>query len=64
MKVATGKHIAEHVIKPVKVIPTSLVPVSYAPLLISILRVQRDRFKMKELWVRRLVGKSLIVVLM
>jgi hypothetical protein len=30
MKAATGKDIAEHVIRPVKVIPASLVPVSYA----------------------------------
>ena len=37
MKAATGKDIAEHVIRPAKVIPTSLVTVSYAPLLISIL---------------------------
>jgi hypothetical protein len=30
MKAATGKDIAEHVIRLVKVIPASLVPVSYA----------------------------------
>jgi hypothetical protein len=30
MKAATGKDIAEHVIRPAMVIPTSLCPVSYA----------------------------------
>jgi len=30
MKAATGKDNAEHVMKPAKVIPASLVPVSYA----------------------------------
>jgi len=30
MKAATGKDIAEHVMRPAKVIPTSLVTVSYA----------------------------------
>jgi len=48
LKAATGKNIAEHVMKLAKVIPASLVPVSYAPLLISILRLQRDRMEMKE----------------
>jgi len=36
MKAVTGKDIAEHVIRPVKVITASLVPVSCAPLLICI----------------------------
>jgi len=31
MKAATGKDIAEHVIRPAKVIPASLDMVSYAP---------------------------------
>jgi len=45
MKAATGKDIAEHIIRPVKVIPASLFPVSYAPLLIRILRLQREPMK-------------------
>jgi len=64
MKAATGKDITEHVIRPVKVIPASLVPVSYATLLIRILRLQRERMKMKEWWMRRQVRKWLIVVIM
>ena len=64
MKVATGKKFAEHVIRPVKVIPTSLVQGSYAPLQIHILGLQREPMKMKEWWMRRQVGKRLIVVLM
>jgi len=47
VKVATGTDIAEHVIRPVKVIPTSLLPVSYAPLLIHILRHGRKPMRMK-----------------
>ena len=39
MKAANGKDIAEHVIRPVKVIHTCLVLVSYTPLLIGILRL-------------------------
>jgi len=38
MKAATRKDIVENVIRLAKVIPTSLVQVSYAPLLISLLR--------------------------
>jgi len=64
MKAATGKDIAEHVIRPVKVIPTSLVAVSYAPLLIHILRLRREPMTMKVWWMTRHVGKRLIVVIM
>jgi hypothetical protein len=65
MKAATGKDIAEHVIRPAKVIPASLDMVSYAPLLISILRLRRYQMKMKEWWMRRQqVGKRLTVVIM
>ena len=64
MKVATGKDIAEHGIRPAKVIPASLGTVSYAPLLLSILRLRRDPMQMKEWWMRRQVGKRLIVELM
>jgi len=41
MKTATGKDIAEHIIRPARVILTSLVTVSYAPQPISIFRLQR-----------------------
>ena len=64
MNAATGKDIAEHIIRPVKVIPASFLPVSYAPLLIHILRLGREPMKMREWWMRREVGKRLIVVLM
>jgi len=65
MMTATGKDIAEYVIRPVKVIPASLVMVSYAPLLICILRLRRYLMKMKQWWMRRQqVGKRLKVVLM
>ena len=56
MKAATGKDIAEHVMRPAKVIPASLCTVSYAPLLMSILRLQVYLMKMKEWWMRRQVG--------
>jgi hypothetical protein len=42
MKAATGKDIAEHVMRLDKGIHTSLVVVSYAPLLLSVLRLQSD----------------------
>jgi hypothetical protein len=64
MKSGTGKDIAEHVIKPVKVFPRSCVPVRYAPLLIRILRLRREPMRMKDWWVRRKVGKRQIVVIM
>jgi len=64
IKAAIGKDISEHVMRLVKVIPTSLSQVGYAPLLISILRPGREPMKMKEWWMRRQVGKRLIVVLM
>jgi len=64
MKAATGTNIAEHVRKPAKVIPASLVTVSYAPLPISISRHWRYPMKMKEWWMRRQVGTRLIVLIM
>ena len=63
MEAATGKDIAEHVMRPAKIIPASLVTVSYAPLLISILRLRKYPMKMKEWWMRRQVGKRLIVLM-
>jgi hypothetical protein len=65
MKAATGKNIAEHVLRPAKVIPASLVMVSCAPLQISIIRLRSYPMKMKEWWMKRpQEGKRLTVVLM
>jgi hypothetical protein len=64
MKAGTRKDIAEHVIRPAKVITASLDTVSYGPLLLSILRLWGYPMKMKEWWIRRQVGKRLTVVLM
>jgi len=62
MMAATGKDIAEHLIRLAKVIPASLVTVCYAPLLISILRLQSDPMNMKEWSNTQLVGETLSVV--
>jgi len=64
MNAATGMDIAEHVIRPLKLIPASLLPVSDAPLITCILRLGREPMKMKEWWMRRQVRKRLIVVSM
>jgi hypothetical protein len=65
MKAATGKNIAEHVLRPAKVIPASLVMVSCAPPQISIIRLRSYPMKMKEWWMKRpQEGKGLTVVLM
>jgi len=63
VKAATGKDITEHVMRLAKVIPASLVTVSYGPLPISILRLLRYPMKMKQWWMRRQVGKRLIVLM-
>jgi hypothetical protein len=58
MKAATRNNIVEPIIRPAKVIPSSLVTVSYVPLLISILNLQRYSMKMNEWWMRsQQVGK-------
>jgi hypothetical protein len=64
MKAARGNDIAEHAIRPVKVIPASLLPVCYDALLICILGLQWELLKMKERRMRTQVGKKLIVVIM
>jgi len=65
MKAATGKDIAEHIIRPANIIPASLVTVSYASPLISILSLQQNPMKMEEWRMRRQqAGKRLTVVLM
>jgi hypothetical protein len=64
MKAATENDIAEHIIRPRKVITAFLVLVVYTPLIFHILRLQREKVKMKEWWIRRQVEKRLIVELM
>jgi len=63
MKAATGKDIAEHVMRPAKVIPTSHCTVIDVPQLISILGRRRYPRKMKESCMSRHVGKGLIVLM-
>jgi hypothetical protein len=63
MRAATGKDIAKHIMKLAKVIPTSLVPVCYAPLLITTLRLQRYPMNTQDCWMRRQMGKRLIVLM-
>jgi hypothetical protein len=53
MKAATGKNIAEHVMRLAKVIPASLVMVSDTPLLISELKLRGYLMKMIERWMKR-----------
>jgi hypothetical protein len=64
MDEATGKDIAEHVMRPAKVIPTRHITVSCAPLLISIISLRRYPMKLKEWWMRLQVGTGLIVFIM
>jgi len=61
MKAVTGKDIVEHIMRPAKVIPATLVKVTYAPLLIGKLTLLTDLMKLKEWWMRKQVGKRLIV---
>jgi len=62
MKAATGKDIAEHIFTLAKAIRASLVTISYAPSLMSILRLRQDLMNMKESCLGRQVGKCLTVV--
>jgi hypothetical protein len=64
MKAATAKDITEHIVGPVRRIPACLDPVSDTQLLICILKLRRELMIMKEWWMRRQVGKELIVVLL
>jgi len=61
MKAVTRMHIAQQVMRPAKVIPTSHGMVSNTPLLISIFGLRRHSMKMKAWWIRRQVGKRLLV---
>jgi hypothetical protein len=63
MKAATKKGIAKHVMRLAKVIPARLVTASYVDNLIHIRRLRRDLMKMKEWWMRRQVGKRLILLM-
>jgi len=64
MKAATGKDIAEHLIRPAKLLPAHLVLLSYAQLLLMIVRLQRNRMKIYDLQMRRHAGERLVVGLM
>jgi hypothetical protein len=64
MKAATGKDIAEHVIRLAKDIPATLIMVSYAPLHIRIVCLPQYPMNMQEWWSRMQVGKTLTEVLM
>jgi len=56
-----GKEIAEHVNRPVKVIPASHVKARSAQLLIIIHRVWKVLKSVEEWWERRKVGKRMIL---
>jgi len=64
MKRATRKEIAEHVIRPRKVIPASCVKARCAQLVIIIHRLWKVLKQVEERRERRMVGKRMIVVLM
>jgi hypothetical protein len=63
MKRAAEKEIAEHVIRPVKVIPTNCVQAGCGQLLITALGLWKVLKMVDDSWERRMVGKSLIVSL-
>ena len=64
MKQATGKEIADQVIRPVKVIPASHVKARCAQLLFIIHRLWKVQTRVEERRERRIVGKRMILVLM
>jgi hypothetical protein len=64
LKAATGKNIAEHVMRLAKVIPASLVMVSDTPLLFSELKLRGYLMKMIERWMKWQGGKRVTAVLM
>jgi len=63
-KRATGKEIAEHIIRPAKVIPASHVKATCAQLLIIIHRHWKVLKRVEERRERRMVGMRMILVLM
>jgi len=64
MRRATGKEIAEHVMRPVKVIPTSHVKARCVQQLIIMHRLWKVLKRVEERRGRRTVGKRMILVLM
>jgi len=64
MKRATGKEIAEHIIRPAKVIPASRVKARCEQLLIIIHRHWKVRKRVEEWRERRILGMRMILVLM
>jgi hypothetical protein len=64
MKRATGKEMAEHVIRLAKVIPASRVKAGCGQLLIIIHRLWKVLTRVEEKWERRMVDKRMILVLM
>jgi len=64
IKRATGKEIAKHIIRPVKVIPTSRVKATCVQLLIIIYRFWKVQKRVEERRERRMVGKRMILILM
>ena len=63
MKRATGKEIAEHVIRPATMIPGSRVKGRCAQLLVIILRYWKILKRVEERRERRMVGNRMILVL-
>jgi len=64
MKQATGKEIAEHIIRPAKVIPASCVKDGCVQLVIILHRLWKVLKRMEERRERRMVGKNMILLLM
>ena len=64
MKRATGKEIAEHIIRPAKEIPASRVKARCAQLLIVVHTLWKVLTRVEERRERRMVGKRMILVLM
>jgi hypothetical protein len=63
MKAATGKDIAEHVIRLTKVLTTGLALASYISLIINILRLWWDLMKMEEWCIMQQVKTRLLVLI-
>jgi hypothetical protein len=64
VKAAVRKDIAEHIIRPAKVIPTWLVSVIDSPLLLNKLKLWSDPMKIKVWCMRREIENRMTVVLM
>jgi len=64
LKRATVQEIAEHVLRPEKIIPVGCVKARCAQLLINIHRLWKVLKRVEERRERRMVGKRMILVLM